>query len=207
MGSTGLCPCCGLNYVQAWAPSTKECYCPKWEAFKAWCSVKSLDPFNCPLQCVLEYLNILLERKLAPATIRVYASAMNVHCYREAEPIFTSHAGQLFFKGLARARPPKRPAPPSWDLAKVLDMLSRAPFEPLVRASDHHLSVKTAFLLAVCTGFRERDLVGLSIQDGCLILQEDLSQVTLKPNPAFVGKSGPMANIRPVTLYAFPPSR
>ena len=108
----GYAPAVVSTMLQAWAPSTKECYCPKWEAFKAWCSVKSLDPFNCPLQCVLEYLNILLDRKLAPATIRVYASAINAHCDREAEPIFTSPAGQLFFKGLSRARPP-----PSWDLA------------------------------------------------------------------------------------------
>ena len=59
--------------------------------------------------------------------------------------------------------------------------------------------------MAICTGFRASDLVGLSIQDESLILQEDLSQVVLRPNPAFVGKSGPVAHIHPVTLSAFPP--
>ena len=96
--------------LQAWAPSSKECYRPKWEAFKAWCSEKSLDLFICPLQRVLEYLNILLDRRLAPATIRVYAAAINVHRDRKAEPIFTSPAGQLFFKGLAFGR--DLPLPP-----------------------------------------------------------------------------------------------
>ena len=81
----------------------------------------------------------------------------------------------------------------------------QTPFEPLAEASDLHLSIKAAFLSAVCTGFRVSDLVGLSVQDECLILQDDLSQVVLRPNPAFIGKSGPTANIRPVTLVAFPP--
>ena len=48
-------------------------------------------------------------------------------------------------------------------------------------------------------------MIGFSIQDDCLILQDDLSQVMLRPNPAFVGKSGPLARIQPITLYAFPP--
>ena len=90
-------------------------------------------------------------------------------------------------------------------MAEVLRTLCHPPFEPLGEASDCHLSIKTAFLVAICTGFRASDLVGLSIQDECLILQEDLSQVVLRPNPAFIGKSGPSANIQPVTLAAFPP--
>ena len=121
------------------------------------------------------------------------------------DSVIGSHAGHLFFKGLLRLRPPKKPAPPQWDVAEVLRTLCQPPFEPLAEASDRHLSIKTAFLLAVCTGFRVSDLVGLSIQDGCLIPQDDLSQVVLRPNPASIGKFGPTADIRPVTLAAFPP--
>ena len=97
-------------------------------------------------------------------------------------------------------RPPRRPAPPQWDVAEVLRTLCLPPFEPLEEASDHHLSVKTAFLVAVCTGFRVSDLEILSVQDECLILQEDLSQVVLRPNPAFLGKAGPSAQIQPAWL-------
>ena len=66
-------------------------------------------------------------------------------------------------------------------------------------------SHKTAFLLAITTGLCASDLCGFSIQEDCLILQEDLSRVVLKPNPAFIGKSGPLARITPITLPAFPP--
>ena len=78
------------------------------------------------------------------------------------------------------------------------------PFEPLEEVSDHHLSIKAAFLVAVCTGFRVSDLEILSVQDECLILQEDLSQVVLRPNPAFLGWAGPSAQIQP-TWLRFPP--
>ena len=130
---------------------------------------------------------------------------MTAHRGPGAQSIIVSPAGHLFFKGLPQMRPPKRPTPPSWDLAEVLRTLSQPPYEPLAQASDCHLSLKTAFLLAICTGFRASDICDLSVQDECLILQEDLFQVVLRPNPAFVGKSGPLARIHPVTLSAFPP--
>ena len=140
-----------------------------------------------------------------PATVRVYAPSLTAHRGPGMESIFESPAGHLYFRGLVRLRPPKRPAPPQWEVAEVLCALCLPPFEPLEEASDRHLTIKTAFLVAVCTGFRVSDLEGLSMQDECLILQEDLSQVVLRPNPAFIGKSGPSAQIQPVILAAFPP--
>ena len=189
----------------AWAPSTQACYLAKWLCFKSWCSGALVDPFTCPLPKVLQFLESLAARGLATSTIRVYASAISLHRDEEVDSIFTSHAGRLFLRGLARARPSLPPAPPLWDLAAVLRMLSQHPYEPLALADDRALSMKTAFLLAVCTGLRVSDLVGFSVQDDCLTLQDDLSQVVLRPNPAFVGKSGPGARITPITLYAFPP--
>ena len=154
---------------------------------------------------VLRFLDSLATRGLATSTVRVYASAISLLRDGEVDSIFASPAGRLFFRGLARARPSLPPAPPLWDLAAVLRMLSQPPYEPLALADVRALSLETAFLLAVCTGLRVSDLVGFSVQDDCLTLQDDLSQVVLRPNPAFVGKSGPGARISPVTLYAFPP--
>ena len=191
--------------MQSWAATTQANYDPKWAHFKRWCSAKGRDPFRCPLPQVFEYLNHLVKEGSAPATVRVYASSLTAHRGPGMESIIGSPAGHLFFRGLLRMKPPKRPAPPQWDVAEVLRTLCLPPFEPLEEASDRHLSIKTAFLVAVCTGFRVSDLEGLSVQDECLILQEDLSQVVLRPNPAFIGKSGPSAQIQPVTLAAFPP--
>ena len=191
--------------MQNWAASTRATYDPKWADFKRWCCARQRDPFTCPLPQVFEYLHHLVQKGAMPSTVRVYASSLTAHRGPNMASIIGSPAGHLFFKGLLRLRPPKKPAPPQWDVAEVLRTLCQPPFEPLAEASDRHLSIKTAFLLAVCTGFRVSDLVGLSIQDECLVLQDDLSQVVLRPNPAFIGKSGPTANIHPVTLVAFPP--
>ena len=108
--------------MEAWAPSTQACYFPKGEAFKRWCLEKTLDPFSCPLPKVLEYLQQLGSWGRAPSTIRVYASAIAAHRGSEVDSIFSSPAGSLFFKGLARSRPPKRPFPPTGNLIKVLRM-------------------------------------------------------------------------------------
>ena len=106
---------------------------------------------------------------------------------------------------MLRSRPPRKTLSPPWEAQKVFELLSRAPYEPLDQADIKALSCKTAFLLAITTALRASDLCALSIQDECLIMEEDKSQVTLRPNPAFVGKSGPLATISPVVLHTFPP--
>ena len=192
--------------LDARAPSTRACYATKWRAFRSWCQAGDLDPFQCPLPQVLAYLQSLYVGGSAASTVKVHAAAIAAyHVSWDGETVLSSRAGALFLKGVARARPPSRPLVPSWDLGVVLEMLSRPPYEPLAAAGISYLSFKTAFLLAMSTALRVSDMCGFSIQDGCLVLQEDLSQVVLRPNPAFVGKSGPLVRIEPVVLHSFPP--
>ena len=126
--------------------------------FRVWCCDVPLDPYTCPLPRLFEFLDSLLVKGLAPSTIRVYASAISVHRDEDAEKVLSSPAGKRYFRGLARSRPPTQLAPPSWDLSSVLRTLCQPPFEPLAQADDRALSLKTAFLLAVCTGLRVSDM-------------------------------------------------
>ena len=62
-----------------------------------------------------------------------------------------------------------------------------ATIEPLAQADGHSLSLWPAFLLAVCPRLRVSVVIGFPIRADCLILQDGLSQVLLRPGPASMG--------------------
>ena len=66
-------------------------------------------------------------------------------------PIFATafHILSELIKSFAKQRPVDRSLAPKWDLAFVLSHMCKAPFEPLVKASLFHLSVKTVFLVTL----------------------------------------------------------
>ena len=51
-------------------------------------------------------------------------------------------------------RPVQRSLTPEWDLSWVLVSLQKSPYEPLHKASKLHVTIKTAFLLALATAKR-----------------------------------------------------
>ena len=51
-------------------------------------------------------------------------------------------------------RPVQRSLTPKWDLSWVLTCLQKAPYEPLHKTSKLHVTIKTAFLLALATAKR-----------------------------------------------------
>ena len=60
-------------------------------------------------------------------------------------------------------RPVQRSLTPKWDLSLVLSCLQKAPFEPLHKVSKLHVTIKTAFLLALATAKRCREIHALAM--------------------------------------------
>ncbi len=58
------------------APSTRKLYALKWKVFASWCSDHQLDPVNCPVGTVLEFLQDRFTAGLAPSTLNVYVAAI-----------------------------------------------------------------------------------------------------------------------------------
>ncbi len=56
-----------------------------------------------------------------------------------------------FLRGTQRLRPLVRPTMPLWDLAVVLEALSKAPFEPLDKVSLIFLTIKPSRLRELVT--------------------------------------------------------
>ncbi len=61
------------------APSTWKLYALKWKVFTSWCSEDQLDPVNCPVGTVLEFLQDRFTAGLAPSTLKVYVVAISAY--------------------------------------------------------------------------------------------------------------------------------
>ena len=84
-------------------------------------------------------------------------------------------------------RPPVKSLLPAWSLPSVLGALSKAPFEPLHKASLHFLSIKAAFLVAIVSGHRVSTLQALSIDPGHI--RWEPNGVRLVPRAEFIAKN------------------
>ena len=151
----------------------------KWKLFTSWCGDRQLDPVNCLIGTVLEFLQAQFSVGLTHSTLKVYVAA-----------IVANHAplgGQLvgrhplvtrFLRGALRLRPPVHSRVPTWDLAVVLEALCKPPFKPIEEISDRHLTIKTTFLLAIK---RVGDFQALSVAPSYLDFAPGLAKVFLYP--------------------------
>jgi hypothetical protein len=136
--------------LQSRAPSTRKLYTLKWRLFTSWCGDRQLDPVNCPIGTVLEFLQARLSAGLAHSTLKVYVAALSAyHAPLSGQSVGRHPLVTRFLRGALRLRPPARSRVPTWDLAVVLEALCRPPFEPIEEISDRLLSVKTTLILFI----------------------------------------------------------
>ncbi len=62
--------------ASARAPATRKLYPSKWRVFESWCLAHTVDPVNCPVGPVLEFLQEKLAAGAAATTLRVYIAAI-----------------------------------------------------------------------------------------------------------------------------------
>ena len=171
------------------APSTRRLYGAKWEVFSSWCGSRGHDPQTCATAIVLRFLQFLLQRERAHSTLKVYVAAISAgRGAMGAASIGRDPLVAQFLKGARRLRPPRELRAPPWDLCLVLRSLTQAPYEPLGQADLKHLSLKTLFLLAVCSVRRVGELHALSVDEQCIAWKPEDAGVRLWPNPSFLPK-------------------
>ncbi len=135
--------------ASARAPATRKLYSSKWGVFESWCLTRAIDPVNCPVGPVLEFLQERLTAGAAATTLRVYVAAIAARRVLDEIPLGRHRMVSAFMRGVRRLRPVRPTAIPSWDLSVVLEGLVTAPFEPLESASERILTLKVALLLAL----------------------------------------------------------
>ena len=89
--------------------------------------------------------------------------------------------------GLQRLR--LTPVLPQWDLAIVLEALSRPPYKPLKEACLKHLTLKIVFLLAMAPGGRCSELQALVFDPQYIQFKPKGAGVTLYFTPEFMRKN------------------
>ena len=82
--------------------------------------------------------------------------------------------------------------PPKWDLSWVLVCLQKAPYEPLHKASKLHVTLKTAFLLALATAKRCSKIHALAMDSNHLRFSQSDGSVSLTVQTGFLAKKSPI---------------
>ncbi len=191
--------------LQSRAPSTRKLYALKWRFFTSWCGECQLNPVNCPIGTVLEFLQARLSAELTHSTLKVYVVAISAyHASLGGQSVGRNPLVTRFLCGALRLRPPVRSRVPPWDLAVVLEALCRPPFEPIEEISDRHLTLKTTFLLAISSLKRVGDLQALSVAPTHLDFALGMAKAFKYPRTGYVPKV-PSTEPQPIVLQAFFP--
>ncbi len=149
---------------------------------------RAIDPVNCPVGPVLEYLQERLTTGVAATTLMVYVAAIAARRELDEVPLGRHRMVSTFMRSIRRLRPTRPMAVPSWDLSVVLEGLVTAPFEPLESAPERILTLKFALLLALTSLKRIGDLQALSVSEMCMDIAPGLVKVTLRPRPGYIPK-------------------
>ncbi len=196
---TGL----STEVVETILHSTRKRYALKWKIFPSWCSDHQLDPVNCPVGTVLEFLQERFTAGLVPSTLKVYVAAICVyHIPLGGMSMGKDPLVSRFLLATLRLRAAARTRVPTWDLTIVLQGLSLAPFQPLEEVPAKFLTLKALFLLAISSLKRIGDLQALSVAPSCLEFAPGMVKAFLHPRPGYVPKV-PANVARSIMLQAF----
>ncbi len=162
--------------ANARAPATRKLYSSKWGVFESWCLARAIDPVNCPVGPVLEFLQERLTAGVAATTLRVYVAAIAAQRELDEIPLGRHRMVSAIMCGVRRLRLVRPTAVPSWDLSVVLEGLVTAPFEPLESASERILTLKVTLLLVLTSLKRVGDLQAFSVSETCMDFAPGSSQ-------------------------------
>jgi hypothetical protein len=154
-----------------------------------------MDPHESTITVILNYLQHCLGSGLAYNTIntRINAIQANHVRFRDRKSLRTNPSIQKFLKGSFIRYPPVKDSVPPWDLPTVLDALKLSPFEPMETIELNLLTIKTIFLLGICSAKRIGELQNLDCRPAFCSIGE--GGVVLRTNPSFIPKVPSLQNI------------
>ena len=139
--------------------STRAVYKSKWAIFVKWCDSHEVDFRSPSISQIADFLLYLFkERSLQPSTIEGYRTAIADMVDNDRLAISKDENLSRLLDSFHRDKPKGRRGIPSGNLSLVLHQLTKAPFEPLRKASLKHLTFKTVFLLALGSGKRRSEI-------------------------------------------------
>ena len=139
--------------------STRTIYKSKWALFEKWCRENSVD-FSTPSvkQIADFFMYLYQDLNRRPSTIDGYRTAIVDTLGPMAHHIAHNADLHRLLSSFHRDRPKSSRNLPKWNLSVVLNELTKAPFEPMKDTYLKHLTLKTAFLLALASGKRRSEI-------------------------------------------------
>ena len=185
--------------------STRTIYKSKWALFEKWCRENSVD-FSTPsvkqISDFFMYLYQDLNRR--PSTIDGYRTAIVDTLGPTAQHIAHNADLHRLLSSFHRDRPKSSRNLPKWNLSVVLNELTKAPFEPMKDSDLKHLTLKTAFLLALASGKRRSEIHAWVANKVANLGQWE--KVALFPSSDFIAKNQlareGSQSVSPVTIPA-----
>ena len=185
--------------------STRTIYRSKWALFEKWCRENSVD-FSTPsvkqISDFFMYLYQDLNRR--PSIIDGYRTAIVDTLGPTAQHIAHNADLHRLLSSFHRDRPKSSRNLPKWNLSVVLNELTKAPFEPMKDSDLKHLTLKTAFLLALASGKRRSEIHAWVANKVANLGQWE--KVALFPSSDFIAKNQlareGSQSVSPVTIPA-----
>ena len=192
--------------IAATQRSTRTIYKSKWALFEKWCRENSVD-FSTPsvtqISDFFMYLYQDLNRR--PSTVDGYRTAIVDTLGPTAHHIAYNADLHRLLSSFHRDRPKSSRNLPKWNLSVVLNQLTKAPFELMKDTELKHLTLKTAFLLALASGKRRSEIHAWVANKVSNLGQWE--KVALFPSSDFTAKNQlareGSQSVSPVTIPAF----
>ena len=171
--------------------STQKVYDAKWTIFSNWCHTKKVNPISAPITVIADFLIFLFsEKKCQISTIKGYRSMIsNTLKFKTGNRIGSNPVLSELIRSFELQRPVQRSLTPKWNLSWVLVCLQKPPFEPLDKASKFHVTIKTAFLLALATAKVCSEIHALAMDSQHLRFNQSDGSVSLILKSGFLAKN------------------
>ena len=139
--------------------STRTIYKSKWALFEKWCRENLVDFSTPSVKQISDFFMYLYQDlNMRPSTIDGYRTAIVDTLGPTAQHIAHNADLHRLLSSFHRDHPKSSRNLPKWDLSVVLNELTKAPFEPMKDTDLKHLTLKTAFLLALASGKRRSEI-------------------------------------------------
>ena len=142
---------------KSWRRGTRTAYNSAWNKWHSWCSEKEANPFQAPVELIVDYLTTLFD------TINGTRSAISAwHTPLEGAPAGQHSLVKRLIAGAFNERTPKPRYADTWEVDRVLDHMRSLGENTML--SDKQLTHKLAMLLALTSANRASEVQGLNLE-------------------------------------------
>ena len=175
------------DLTKAHRTSTCRQYESGWKKFQSFVREENISSFTPETLAAFATHVFRSKPTVSPATVTNAMVAIRDPVSYGLGIVVDTRTWDLLRMSFFNQRPPATPAPPSWSLDKVLNLLQTPEFTEDISPTD--LLLKTVFLTAMATGHRVSQLAALLRTQQFMQFGPDDCSVTLTPRPLFLAKN------------------